>query len=186
MAIKDDLEYIKEGLNTQEQLLSSAIASERFFKKYKKIIYLGVILALVFVLIYGLNSFFQNKNIKENNALYNALMLDVNNSALAAKLNKASPNLYALYALQMAKNGELAPLNLALENPKSDAILKEILKAASGDGSELLADYDALLTGFKLLKENNIQAAKLEFAKITENSSLKQLARNLEHYQGIK
>ena len=86
----------------------------------------------------------------------------------------------------MAKNGELAPLNLALENPKGDAILKEILKAASGDGSELLADYDALLAGFKLLKENKIQAAKLEFAKITENSSLKQLARNLEHYQGIK
>ena len=137
--------------------------------------------------INNLTRFFEkNKNIKENNALYNALMLDVNNSALAAKLNKASPNLYALYALQMAKNGELAPLNLALENPKSDAILKEILKAASGDGSELLADYDALLTGFKLLKENNIQAAKLEFAKITENSSLKQLARNLEHYQGIK
>lgn len=186
MAIKDDLEYIKEGLNTQEQLLSSAIASERFFKKYKKSIYGAVILALLFVLFYSINSFLQNKNIKENNALYNALILDMNNSALADKLNKANPNLYALYALQMAKNGELAPLQNALQNPKNDALLKEILKAANGENSTLLADYDALLAGFKLLKENKIAAAKLEFSKITENSSLKQLARNLEHYQGIK
>ena len=38
MAIKDDIDSIKEELNTQEQFLENIIKSERFFKKYKKII----------------------------------------------------------------------------------------------------------------------------------------------------
>ena len=37
MAIKDDIDSIKEELNTQEQFLENIIKSERFLKKYKKV-----------------------------------------------------------------------------------------------------------------------------------------------------
>ena len=178
LAIKEDLEYIKEGLSTQEQILGSAIAGERFFKKHKKSIISIIVVAVLCVLVYSLNSFIASKNLKENNALYNALMLDLNNSTLANQLKKANPNLYALYAITMAKNGDMAPLSEAMSSATDDT-LKEVLKAANGDNSILLADYDALLAGFKLLKDNKIAAAKLEFAKIAENSSLKQIAKKL-------
>ena len=38
----------------------------------------------------------------------------------------------------------------------------------------------------KELKNAKFDAAKLEFSKIPENSSLKEISKNLEHYQGIK
>ena len=47
MAIKDDIDSIKEELNTQEQFLENIIKSERFFKKYKKIIIGAVVLGIV-------------------------------------------------------------------------------------------------------------------------------------------
>ena len=36
------------------------------------------------------------------------------------------------------------------------------------------------------VKNAKFDAAKLEFSKIPENSSLKEISKNLEHYQGIK
>ena len=55
MAIKDDIDSIKEELNTQEQFLENIIKSERFFKKYKKIIIGAVVLGIVGAAGYYIN-----------------------------------------------------------------------------------------------------------------------------------
>jgi hypothetical protein len=43
-----------------------------------------------------------------------------------------------------------------------------------------------LQEGYELLKEKKIEEARLKFAQIEANSPLKQIAKNLEHYQGLK
>ena len=55
MAIKDDIDSIKEELNTQEQFLENIIKSERFFKKYKKIIIAVAVLGVVSTAGYYIN-----------------------------------------------------------------------------------------------------------------------------------
>jgi len=43
-----------------------------------------------------------------------------------------------------------------------------------------------LQEGYALLKEKKVEEARLKFAQIDANSPLKQIVKNLEHYQGLK
>ena len=67
MAIKDDIDSIKEELNTQEQFLENIIKSERFLKKYKKIIIAVAVLGVVSTAGYYINGVLKEKEFK---ALY--------------------------------------------------------------------------------------------------------------------
>ena len=49
-----------------------------------------------------------------------------------------------------------------------------------------LSGFVFLQEGYALLKEKKIAEAKIKFAQIDPNSPLKQIAQNLEHYQGLK
>ena len=62
MAIKDDIDSIKEELNTQEQFLENIIKSERFFKKYKKIIIAIAVLGVVSTAGYYINGVLKEKD----------------------------------------------------------------------------------------------------------------------------
>ena len=64
MAIKDDIDSIKEELNTQEQFLENIIKSERFFKKYKKIIIAVAVLGVVGTAGYYINGVLKEKEFK--------------------------------------------------------------------------------------------------------------------------
>ena len=102
------------------------------------------------------------------------------------ELEKANINLFALFALEQAKeNNSTALIDRALNNIK-DENLRQILLASKGENVALMGDYETLISGFKELKNAKFDAAKLEFSKIPENSSLKEISKNLEHYQGIK
>lgn len=186
MATNENLDYIKEGLSAQEQILGQAIAGERFFRRHKKTIYAVLALIVLGVLAYSANNYIEQKTTQENNALYAKVLLDSNNTALVSELESKSPELFALFALSEFKNSnDVTIVDRALKSTK-DSDLREILLAAKGENSKLLSDYDALINGFKELEKNNIQGAKNEFSKIPENSPLKALSNNLEHFQGIK
>ena len=43
MSIKDDVNYIKNELSSEEKFLESFVKTERFFKKYKKLIVVLII-----------------------------------------------------------------------------------------------------------------------------------------------
>ena len=66
-------------------------------------------------------------------------------------------------------------------------IVKDIILSQTGDtNTQILSEYNALLKGFELLKENKIKEANDEFNKIALDSQLQTLVKNLKHYQGIK
>ncbi len=186
MATNENLEYIKEGLSTQEQILGQAIASERFFKKHRFSIYgLLVVAVCAVIFIWGKN-YIEQKSIEENNALYAKVLADPKNSALINELENKNINLFALFAIkEFSENNNTELISKALQKIQ-DSDLKEILLATKGENSKLLENYDVLLSGFKALKNGDINAAKNEFSKIPENSKLKELTKSLEHYQAIK
>ena len=76
MAIKDDINSIKEELNTQEQFLENMIKSERFFKKYSKFIITAVILGAIGAIGYYVNDALKEKDFKAANAAYAKLILN--------------------------------------------------------------------------------------------------------------
>lgn len=186
MAGNENLEYIKEGLNTQEQILGQAIAGERFIKKHKVSIFAIIIIAVCAVVFFGAKNFMEQKNTEQNNALYTKLLADPENSALINELENKNINLFALFAIkEFSENNNTELINRALSKV-TDSDLKEILLATKGENSKLLENYDLLLAGFKALKNGDTAQAKIEFSKIPENSKLKSLSKSLEHYQVIK
>ena len=47
MSIKENVDYVKTGLSSEEKFLESFVKGERFFKKYKTLIFAFVIIIIV-------------------------------------------------------------------------------------------------------------------------------------------
>lgn len=187
MAIKDDIKVIKDELNTQEQILESMIKSERFLKKYKlAIIILATIGVIVLIAYYSLNKIEQNR-IEKANLAYAKVLNNPNDKEALETLKKEAVSLYTLTQFKtFQENNDTIGIKTLINEPM-DPILKQILSAYAGDGSgDILSNYDALLKGYELLKQDKINEANAEFSKIPADSPLINLVKNLQHYQGNK
>lgn len=184
MAIKENIDYIKKELNSQEQILQNAIKGEMFLNKHKKTIISIFVIIVVFVCGFFVKQALENKKINDANIAYNTLLKNPNNHEVKEQLKSLNPSLFALFALQ--KSSDLNSTDLLHEalSLEIDPILKEII--SEDQNSDIFANYNALKTGYEALKDNKIQRARLEFAKIKQNQNMQNVAKNLEHYQGQK
>ena len=83
----------------------------------------------------------------------------------------------------------LTQVSLSKDNPiLADLATYQLsqLDANKAPKGELLSGMVLLQEGYELLKEKKVEEARLKFAQIETNSPLKQIAKNLEHYQGLK
>lgn len=185
MAIKDDIKSIKEELNTEEQFLENIIKSERFIKKYKKIIIAAVAIGALSISWYYANAYMKEQKFKSANEEYAKLILDPNNAEAKTALKAKDISLYALYELQRSvENNDTAALKPLL-NEQIDPLLKDIINAQLNEPSgQILGNYKVLIRGYELIKENKINEAKNELGKIPLASQLQTVVKNLEHYQG--
>lgn len=187
MAIKEDLTQIKKEIDAQEQFLENMIKGERFLKKYKNLLIIICLAAVIAIVGFYSNKILNENRIEEANLAYSKLILDPNDANALNVLKEKEPSLYALFSLQqMLDKNETKGIS-ELANLKINPIVKEIILSQSSDtNNEILGEYNALLKGFELLKQNKIKEANEEFNKISLDSQLQTLVKNLKHYQGIK
>ena len=184
LAVKENIDYIKSEISSQEQLLESAIKGERFFKRNKKWFIIAAIIIVVALVSYSISNAIQEANQAEVNRVYNTLISHPDDSNAKQILISKNPSLYALFVIKTADLNSTALIDEAM-NLEIDPLLKEILINLKGQKSaKILSNYNALVDGYELLKDGKIDAAKTEFAKIPLNSPLLPIAKNLEHYQG--
>ena len=187
MAIKEDLTQIKQEIGAQEQFLESMIKGERFFRKYKKFMIIAIIVAVIAIIGFYSNKIINDNRIEDANLAYSKLILNPNDANALSILKEKEPNLYALFSLQQKidKNDTNGIREIA--NLKVNPIVKDIILSQNGNANnQILSEYSTLLKGFELLKQNKIKEANDEFNKISLDSQLQTLVKNLKHYQGIK
>ncbi|MBZ7963483.1 hypothetical protein [Campylobacter sp. 2457A] len=190
MSLKDNLKSIKTDLNAEEKMIENFIKSERFIKKYKKYIFLIAIIAVLwFAISFGISKV-EEYNKKESNRIYTQLLKYPNDTNLLNQLKQKNVNLYAIFLINEIQNdNNNTNLKNQLKAISSDSdinpLLQNIIFAFLGEKSIFLKDYDKLLEACKLLEENKIEQANVLLSQINENSGLKQIAKNLKHYQGI-
>ena len=63
---KDNLEYIKGSLSTQEQILTQAIAGERFARKHKGKIIAIIAVSILAIIYFSVTHLIEQNNIKAN------------------------------------------------------------------------------------------------------------------------
>ena len=73
MALKENLNAIKQELSTQEQFLEGMIKSERFFKKYKWVLAGIVAVAVLFGAFYAITDTVKKNQLTQANLAYRTL-----------------------------------------------------------------------------------------------------------------
>ncbi len=193
MALKENIEAVKKEIGTEEQFLEGIIKSERFFKRYKMRIISTVVAVVLVGGAYASWSMLKENRLVVSNEAYNRLLKDPKDSASQTILKDKNERLYNFYRFQQALESDDTTVLQELSQYKKDPVISDLatyqlsgLQNKSDSKSELLAGFIALQEGYKLLQEDKIEEAKLKFAQIDLNSPLKNVAKNLEHYQGKK
>jgi hypothetical protein len=193
LGLKENIQAVKEEISTEEQFLEGMIKGERFFNRNKKYIISALVLVALGAGWYAINDIMSQQRLKVSNEAYQALLKDANNTTALETLKAKNPKLYTMFifetALVKGDTEALKTVSLSKENPiLADLATYQLsqLDLNATPKGELLAGMVLLQEGYDLLKDKKIEEARLKFAQIDANSPLKQIAKNLEHYQGLK
>ncbi|MFC3848413.1 hypothetical protein ACFOPX_07810 [Helicobacter baculiformis] len=192
MELKDNLKQVQEEFKSDEKLLESAFRIEKFYHKYKFILWALVGLALIW---WGVVQFLEHKKAvrtQEITALYNEVLQNPNNLALLDKLKRVAPDLYSLHAYARAlrdKNIRALRELITAPNPLVSAFARyysasydEDLQALEKLQLEGMQDWITLQKAYLILQENPKGNVKPLLSTISPTSSLYQVATLLRHY----
>ncbi len=198
MSLKENVDFIKEELSSEEKMFEKAVVTERFLKKYKKSII--TLLSLVVIIALG-NMAYKAKErsrIEEANKQLAVLTENPSDKQAEEKLKELSPKLYAAWSfshavntndtkkLQELQNSDFFVINdlSAYEAAARTADLKN-LDAYSLRQQAIYKDLALVDEAVIHMNRNEVAQSKEKLAMIGENSPLKGVASILNHY-GVK
>ncbi|MDR3346419.1 MAG: hypothetical protein LBS73_04505, partial [Campylobacteraceae bacterium] len=174
MALKENIEALKQELSAQEQLLENIIISERFFKKHKRaILSTAVVLLLLLVGYVGMKAVRAN-NLQASNEAYKTLLSNpADEEALSVLKGKNKPLYRAFVFKEALKNNDDEALRALTKEEKKDIIseLAAYQLQENIQGSNILENLIVLEEGYKLLKEGKSDEASIKFMTIPSDSS---------------
>ena len=189
MSLKDDLQSVKKEINTEEQFLESFVKVERFFKKYKTMLILGVTVVIVGFIAVNVSDYLKEENKKEANIAFNQVLENPNNKSAIAVLKEKNNKLYeiALY-LQAQKENKIANVNVeflkelssyqkALQEQNVDA-----LNAVSMKNDFLLKEFAIFNKALILAQNEKFKDAQETLKLIPQTSKVYELVKLLNHY----
>lgn len=195
MSLKENIDYVKQELSTEEKFLEGFVKVEQFYKAYKLYLLSAIALIVVIVVAVSTVNFLEQQRNMESSQAYSNLLENPKNTSAAKKLQENNPALFALFQFGEAiQNGDTATLQTLSQN--SDPLIKtlagyqlatqtqkstQLSTFASGTEMEI-KDLAHLQEAYLLLKENHFNEAKNKLAMIAFDSPVKPLANMLEHY----
>ncbi|MEK6659857.1 MAG: hypothetical protein AABY36_09275 [Campylobacterota bacterium] len=195
MNLKDNISMIKEELNSEEKFFEKAVMTEKFIKKYKKVMIASVAVVAFVVsanLLYDMN---ERSKVTAANAALSKLQADASNVTALNELKAASPNLYDVWVFSQAVAKKDLEALKGLKNSKA-LIVGDLAKYEAAQNAASLEEYaskqDAIFRDLALVQsavllfsENKIDEAKEKLSKVSKDSSLNKMVLALMHY-GIK
>ena len=189
MSIKENVDYVKEELNSQEKFLESYVKGERFYKKYRTLIF-----ASIAIIVIGAIGLVIKKNVDESNKLeanlaFNKVLQNSNDKEALELLKNKNEKLYEVALFLQGKNEnkavdinipvlkELAEYQVALSNKNVDE-----LSNLSMQGDFLLKEFALFNKALLLSNEGKYEDAKTVLKLIPQTSKAFELANLLNHY----
>ena len=188
MSIKDDVNYIKNELSSEEKFLESFVKTERFFKKYKKLIVVLIITVIVGSIAFLVKTKLDEKNLYEANIALSSFLKNGNQNSLD-ELKEKNRDLYEVALYLDAKNEfknadinlkylkELLDFQVALLNSNQSE-----LDLVSKKADFLLKDYAIFNQALILVNNQKYAEAREILGKISQDSRAFELATLLKHY----
>lgn len=198
VSLKENIEMVKDELNSEEKFFESAVKTERFVKKYKNLLIASVVAVIVLVVVLAVYDATQRSRIADANEAFALLQKDANNSEAAARLKEKAPELYDVWALSNAvKNADEEALK-TLSTSKAIAVsdiatyelaamqrdVKKLDEYAYGQNA-IYRDLALIESAVLLLQKSDIDAAHAKLKMLTPDSAMYKVAQMLLHY-GVK
>lgn len=198
MSLKENMDTLKEELNSEEKFFESAIRTERFIKRYQKPLIAGIAVLMLSGIAAMGYEMYRDAKIESSNAALSVLLTNPADTAAEETLRADNLQLYALWKYSRAVNQNDSA---ALESLKSSdaemiadaaayeaAVLKgdaAALEAYSKQQGTLYKDLAVLGLAVRFIESGNVEAAHQKISQIPEDSPLYTAAQSLAHY-GVK
>lgn len=198
MSLKNDINMVKEELNSEEKFFEKAVVTEKFVKKYKKPLIASVIAIVLIVaadIAYDVN---KQNTIDAANATLQELQTNPSNPAALARLKSLTPELYDVWIYSQAVANQNAQAFEKLSNSKALLIgdMAKYETAQLKNDKKLLENYvkqkDAIYKDLALVElaiiamhDGKTDEAHATLSMIAPQSPLANVAKSLMHY-GVK
>jgi predicted negative regulator of RcsB-dependent stress response len=187
--MKENVDFVKDELNSEEKFLEGFVKVERFYKKFKALIIGLVSIAVIAVIGISVKNYNDEKNAIAANIAFDKVIADPKDTDSLNTLKESNNKLYevALY-LQAKKNGnypdtnvpylkELSEYEKALTN--SDV---SKLNTLSMQSDFLLKEFAIFNKALVLVNEGKYNEAKIALNLIPKSSKASELSKLLQHH----
>ena len=198
LSLKQNIEMVKEELNSEEKFFEKAVLTERFVKKYKNIMIASVVAVVVLVganIAYTQN---QKSKMKSANIALHSLQSNPLDVDARANLKSLSPDLYTVWRYSQALVDEDIKTLKELTSSKTTMIAdlasygvasatKDVtaLNSYAMKENAIYKDLAIVQEAVMLMQSQKVDKAHEKLSQISVQSPLSQVANALMHY-GVK
>ena len=198
MSLKENIELVKDELNSEEKFFEKAVMTEKFVKKYKKPL-IGAVVAIVLVVVANLGYQASEQNrIESANETLAQLQKNPADEIALARLQSLSPALHDVWLYSQAIAQKNAAELEKLKNSKA-LLVNDVAEYEAAEYKEDLAslenysekqnaiykDLAMVMSAVILMNEGKVDEAHNKLEMIGIDSPLAQVASALSHY-GVK
>ncbi len=185
MSLKEEIDYIKKEISTEESIMESFFKLEKFYKKYKATLFGTVSIVVIAVVGYYASGYIAQQNRIEVNEAFNKVLIDPNDKASLSVLKEKNQKLYEIAQYSQGKNDnvnseflkELSLYSKAIEENSIDKISQVTQKQTF-----LLKDFALFNKAVLEAKSGKYTDAKESLKLIPKTSNIAQLTQMLEHF----
>jgi len=187
MSLKENVSAIKEEISTQEQFFESFFKLEKFYKKYKLLIFGITGLILAYFISSAVLDYKQEQNTISSNNAYNAVLLDQKDSINLAILKDSNKKLLDI-AMYQTSNDKTKAIDVEFLKDivvYNKAIQANNIKALNNliiNPNFILKDFALFNKALILSNKKDYISAKETLRMIPKESAVYSLASMLEHF----
>jgi hypothetical protein len=197
LSLKENMEMVKEELNSEEKFFENAVKVERVWKKYKTMIIGGLVAVVAVVAISAINDAQVESAAQDANLAYIKLLKGAD-AAAEKTLESLNPKLAtALKFSQAVKAGDIEVLQTL--SASDDAVISDLasyeIAAIKSDNASLQSytskqqaiykDLAIVENALLLMKKDETTKAQQKLSLISQDSPVHNVAKSLMHY-GVK
>lgn len=189
MSLKENVDYVKEELNTEEKFLEGFVKVERFYKRNKLIIISLVVIILGALIAFYVTKSVQSSNKLEANVAFNKVLENPKDIDAMNILKEKNKQLFQvaeyIQAVKEGKNSDtqvkyLKDLALYQKALETNDIQK--LNNLSMQNDFLLKEFAIFNKALILTQEGKFEDAKAALKLIPSDSKVNDLVNVLKHY----
>ncbi|VAY87990.1 hypothetical protein MNB_ARC-1_1262 [hydrothermal vent metagenome] len=185
MSLKENINFFKQEISTEEKFFEGFFKIETFWKKYKIVIIVVVFVTLILTVGTNINKYIQMQNKIKSNLAFDALLENPKDEQSKTKLKNLNLELFKIanYINKQDKQidveffKEISQFNKAIENNDIKQLDKLILNP-----NFILQDYALFQKALILTANKDYQNAKKTVGQISQLSGIYNIANKLKHH----